>query len=130
MSGLPEVTRSVVKLGLDLSPIPLDIGDGVVWKFTSDPSPEQWSSLMAALKVFTTLKDDADGDESRFTKALSDFSIAMSNMLLDPKQQAEWVERGYGLVPQQAVSEVLMETWSGFPTKQQSESGTESKKTG
>ena len=130
MSNLPEVTRSVVKLGLDLSPIPLDVGDGIVWMFTSDPSAEQWSTLMTALKVFTKLKNDTNEDETQFTKALSDFSKAMSHMLLDPDQQLAWVERGYGLGPQQAVSEILMEMWSGFPTKPQSDSGAELKKAG
>ena len=94
MSNLPEVTRSVVKLGLDLSPIPLDVGDGIVWMFTSDPSAEQWSTLMTALKVFTKLKDDVNEDENQFTQALSDFSKAMSHMLLDPDQQLALGRKG------------------------------------
>lgn len=132
MSGLTEVNRSVVKLGIDLRPIPVDVGDGKEWLFTSDPSAEQWSTLMSALKVFTKLKkDDAnDNDESVFTEALGSFSKAMAAMLLDPVQQEEWIKRSYGLGPQQAISEVLMEMWSGFPTKPQSASGKESKTTG
>lgn len=132
MSGLTEVKRDVVKLGIDLRPLPVDVGDGIEWLFTSDPSPDQWTSLMSSLKVFTKMKDisDADIDNAAFTEALAGFSKAMAAMLVDEEQQKQWIARGYGLGPQQALSELLMETWSGFPTKPSSDSGKESKTTG
>ena len=50
--------------------------------------------------------------------------------LVSDEQRALWVEKGYGLGPQQAISEALMGIWTGFPTKQQSPSGKASKRTG
>lgn len=124
-----EVRRDVVKLGLDFRAIPVDLGDGVEWEFHPDPSPHQWSTLVSALKEFTKFEDDDFGGDA-FETALSGFTGAMSEMLVRTEQQAEWIEKGYGLGPQQAISEALMEIWTGFPTKQPSPSGKGSKKTG
>ena len=124
-----EVRRDVVKLGLDFRAIPVDLGDGIEWEFHPDPSPQQWSTLVNALKQFTKFGDDDFGGEA-FEAALAGFTKAMSDMLVRVEQQVEWLEKGYGLGPQQAISEALMEIWTGFPTKQQSPSGKASKKTG
>lgn len=124
-----EVRRNVVKLGIDFRSIPVDIGDGIEWEFTPDPSPEQWSLLVSTLKKFTKIKED-DIDEKAFKEALKGFTAAMGGLLIDEKQQEKWVKRNYGLGPQQAISEVLMEMWSGFPTKPSQRSGKGSKKTG
>lgn len=124
-----EVRRDVVKLGLDFRAIPVDLGDGIEWEFHPDPSPEQWSTLVNALKQFTKFEDADFGGDS-FKDALSAFTKAMSDLLVSAEQQAEWLEKGYGLGPQQAISEALMEIWTGFPTKQQSPSGKGSKQTG
>lgn len=124
-----EVRRDVVKLGLDFRAIPVDLGDGVEWEFHPDPSPQQWSTLVNALKQFTKFEDDDFGGEA-FESALAGFTKAMSEMLVRAEQQAEWLEKGYGLGPQQAISEALMGIWTGFPTKQQSPSGKASKRTG
>lgn len=124
-----EVRRDVVKLGLDFRAIPVDIGDGIEWDFHPDPSPAQWSTLVNALKQFTKFEDD-DFEGETFKKALSEFTQAMADMLVRKEQRAEWVKKGYGLGPQQAISEALMGIWTGFPTKQQSPSGRGSKKTG
>lgn len=119
-----EVRRDVVKLGLDFRAIPVDLGDGIEWEFHPDPKPHQWSALVGALKEFTKFEDDDFGGEA-FEKALAGFTKAMSEMLIRPEQQSEWIEKGYGLGPQQAISEALMGIWTGFPTKQQSPSGKE-----
>lgn len=124
-----EVRRDVVRLGLDFRPIPVDLGDGVEWEFNPDPSPQQWSTLVNALKGFTQFEDDDFGGEV-FETALADFTKAMSEMLVRADQQVEWIEKNYGLGPQQAISEALMGIWTGFPTKQPSPSGKASKKTG
>lgn len=124
-----EVRRDVVKLGLDFRAIPVDLGDGVEWEFHPDPSPQQWSTLVNALKSFTKFEDDDFGGEA-FENALDGFTKAMSEMLVKAEQQAKWIEKGYGLGPQQAISEALMGIWTGFPTKQPSPSGKESKPTG
>lgn len=124
-----EVRRDVVKLGLDFRAIPVDLGDGIEWEFHPDPSPEQWSTLVNALKQFTKF-EDADFGGDAFKSALTDFTQAMSGMLMRAEQRVEWIEKGYGLGPQQAISEALMGIWTGFPTKQQSPSGKASKKTG
>ena len=124
-----EVRREVVKLGIDFRPIPVDFGDGIEWEFHPDPSPQQWSILVAALKEFTKFDDDAFGGEA-FEKALTDFTQAMSTFLVRDDQKEQWMKKGYGLGPQQAVSEKLMELWTGFPTTQPSPSGKGSKKTG
>lgn len=124
-----EVRRDVVKLGLDFRAIPVDLGDGVEWEFHPDPSPQQWSTLVNALKQFTKF-EDADFGGDAFEAALAGFTKAMSEMLVRAEQQQAWIEKGYGLGPQQAISEALMGIWTGFPTKQQSPSGKGSKQTG
>lgn len=124
-----EVRRDVVKLGLDFRPIPVDLGDGIEWNFHPDPSPLQWSTLVDALKGFTKFGDDDFGGEA-FKAALANFTEAMGDLLVDEAQREQWVQQGYGLGPQQAISEALMGIWTGFPTKQQSPSGKGSKRTG
>lgn len=124
-----EVRRDVVKLGLDFRAIPVDLGDGIEWEFHPDPSPQQWSTLVNALKQFTKFEDADFGGEA-FEEALAAFTKAMSEMLVKTEQQVEWIEKGYGLGPQQAISEALMGIWTGFPTKQPSQSGKGSKPTG
>lgn len=126
-----EVRRDVVKLGIDFRPIPVDLGDGIEWEFTSDPSTEQWSTLLDTITELGKLDDKKFSSDSKtMLNALTKFTKAMSAMLLSEEQQEEWLQRGYGLGPQQAISEALTEIWTGFPTKQQSNSGEESKKTG
>jgi len=124
-----EVRRDVVKLGLDFRAIPVDLGDGIEWEFNSDPSAEQWSMLVDALKQFTKFEEDDFGGDA-FKSALAGFTKAMDDMLVKAEQRTEWVEKGYGLGPQQAISEALMGIWTGFPTKQQSPSGKGLKPTG
>ncbi len=124
-----EVRRDVVKLGLDFRAIPVDLGDGIEWEFNPDPSAEQWSTLVNALKGFTKFEDDDFGGDA-FKEALAGFTKAMSDMIINAEQQVAWIEKGYGLGPQQAISEALMGIWTGFPTKQPSPSGKGSKRTG
>lgn len=125
-----EIRRDTVRLGLDLRPIPVDVGDGIEWEFTSDPSPEQWAGLVESLSSMTKLEDNTDVSGEVFATALSAFTVAMGALILNEKQRDEWVAKGYGLGPQQAISQALMELWTGFPTKQQSPSGEDSNPTG
>ena len=124
-----EVRRETVKLGLDFRPIPVDLGDGVEWDFHPDPSPQQWSTLVDALKSFTKFGDDDFGGDD-FKTALAGFTAAMSDLLVGEGQREKWIEKDYGLGPQQAISQALMKIWTGFPTKQPSQSGRGSKETG
>lgn len=124
-----EVRRDTVKLGLDFRPIPVDVGDGVEWEFHPDPSSHQWSTLVNALKKFTKFEDEDFGGDA-FEEALAGFTKAMSEMLVRSDQQKQWIEKNYGLGPQQAISEALMGMWTGFPTTQPSPSGKGSKPTG
>lgn len=124
-----EVRRDVVQLGIDFRPIPVDLGDGIEWEFHPDPSPQQWSALVNALKGFTKFGDDDFGGEA-FEKALSDLTAAMAESLVNEKQKKEWIEKQYGIGPQQAISNALMEQWTGFPTSQPQPSGKGSKATG
>lgn len=128
-----EVRRDVIKLGLNLDPVPLDVGDGTdPWVFSSDPSPEQWGAVIAALKKFEVLAgegaESVDGDY--LTDSLNQLTQALMDLLTTEAQKKKWVDRAYGLGPQQAISEVLMEQWTGFPTKPGAPSGKASKKTG
>ena len=126
---MSETRREAVKLGLDFRPIPVDVGDGIEWEFSSDPSPEQWSLLVNALKAFTGFDDgDFGGDE--FKAALAGLSTAMSELIVDEAQRPLWVEKNYGIAVQTAISEALMENWTGFPTPQPSPSGKRSRPTG
>lgn len=131
-----EVRRDVVRLGIDFRTIPVDLGDGIEWEFDSDPSPDKWAALMAAFKTLESVVGSGEGVDLEnvsgddFSKALGEFTKAMSLMLSSEEQQKKWVERGYGLGPQQAISEELINLWTGFPTKQPSPSGEGSKTTG
>lgn len=124
-----EVRRETVKLGLDFRAIPVDLGDGIEWEFHPDPSPQQWTVVVNALKAFTQFKDDDFGGDA-FEKALTDLTAAMAQLLMNKDQEKEWIKKQYGLGPQQAISQALMEIWTGFPTQQGSPSGKESSGTG
>lgn len=124
-----EVRRDVVKLGIDFRPIPVDLGDGIEWDFHPDPNPDQWNSLVEALRGFSSIKEDSLDGEA-FGKALTNLTNAMAQMLTTEEQADKWIEKRYGLGPQQAISEALMEKWTGFPTKQPSPSGEGSKNSG
>ena len=124
-----QVRRDVVKLGLDFTPIPVDLGDGIIWEFHPDPSPSQWSGLMDSLKSFTRF-EEKDYDGEQFKEGLQNFTKAMSELLVSDEQKAEWIERQYGLGPQQAISQALMGIWTGFPTTPSSPSGKGSRPTG
>lgn len=128
-----QVNREVVKIGLDFRPIPIDLGDGKVWHFTSDPSTEQWAILTSALRKFSVFQGRTDEDilgSGEFEGVISGLTNALAEMLVDTDQKREWIDRGYGIGPQQRVSEYLLETWSGFPTQQPSSSGRELSQTG
>ena len=124
-----EARRDAVRIGIDFRAIPVDLGDGIEWEFTSDPDPHQWAGLVEALKGFTKFDDSAFGGEA-FKEALSTLSHAMSKFIVKAEQQAQWIEKQYGLGPQQKVSEALMEMWTGFPTSPPSPSGKGSRATG
>ena len=124
-----EVRRDTIKLGLDFRPIPVDVGDGIEWSFHPDPSPAQWNLLVEAMKEFTKFGNKDFGGEE-FEKALGAFTAAMANLITEAEQRPLWVEKQYGLAVQQAISEALMNMWTGFPTKQPSPSGKGSKATG
>lgn len=128
-----QVNREVVKIGLDFRPIPIDLGDGMVWNFTSDPSTEQWTILTSALRKFSVFQGRSDEDilgGGEFEEVISGLTAALAEMLVDTAQKDQWIDRSYGIGPQQRVSEYLMETWSGFPTQQPSSSGKELSQTG
>ena len=133
---MAEARRDVVKIGLDFRTIPVDLGDGIEWEFVPDPSPEQWSILMNALKVFERLfgkgtdPAEAMSDTKALNEALKGFTEAMAGMLSSEEQKEAWIKKNYGLGPQQAISEKLTELWTGFPTKQPEPSGKGSKTNG
>ena len=124
-----EVRRDVVRIGLDFRPIPVDLGDGIEWEFTSDPSPEQWELVMNALQEFTKFgSEDFGGTEVKV--ALDRLTVAMSELIVNEEQRPQWVAKRYGLGPQQAISQALMEQWTGLPTTQPEPSGKGSVTTG
>ena len=133
---MAEARRDVVKIGLDFRTIPVDLGDGIEWEFVPDPSPEQWSILMNALKTFERLfgggadPAEAMSDTKTLNEALKGFTEAMAGMLSSEEQKEAWIEKNYGLGPQQAISEKLTELWTGFPTKEPKPSGAGSKTDG
>lgn len=124
-----EVRRDIVKIGIDFRPIPVDLGDGVEWEFTPDPSPPQWTILVDALQKFTKFNDEDFGGDA-FVESLDGLTNAMAQFLISDEQKELWAEKAYGLGPQQAISQALMELWTGFPTKQPSPSGKGQKRTG
>lgn len=124
-----EVRRETVKLGIDLRPIPVDVGDGIEWEFISDPDPAQWSTLVTALNAFAGL-DESSFDPETFKRALGNLVEATASALSSEEQKSRWIEKSYGLGPQRAIAQALIEQWTGFPTRQPSPSGKESNQTG
>lgn len=124
-----EVRRDVVRIGLDFRAIPVDLGDGIEWEFTADPTGDQWSTLVDALKEFTKF-EDADFGGAAFKAALAGITQAMSELIVNAEQKEQWISKGYGIGPQQKISEALMEQWTGFPTTPPSPSGKGSRRTG
>lgn len=119
---MSEIRRDVVKLGIDFRPIPVDLGDGIEWEFHPDPSPEQWTALVAAIREFGKFGEDNFGGPE-FQASLEKFTEAMAEVLTNEEQKKLWREKRYGLGAQQAISQALMEMWTGFPTKSPSPSG-------
>lgn len=117
-----EVKRETVSVGLDFRPVPLDLGDNVVWEFEPDPSSQQWQVLSLALKGFSSLASE-EKEDFDVTKPMDALTDALVNLLVRDDQKKLWREKGYGLMPMQKVATVLMEQWTGFPTKQPSNSG-------
>lgn len=123
-----QTNREVVSVGLDFRPIPVDIGDGKVWEFDPDPSSEKWDALATSVKSFKSVSDDEEGMDIA-TPMLS-LKKALAELLVNEKQQEEWMNRDYGIIPMQRTATALMEQWTGFPTEQPSSSGGHSKKSG
>lgn len=127
MTENKQVTRETVTVGLDFRPIPIDLGDGTVWLFQPDPSPTAWGVLMDALTAFSTVDTESETpDLSGLTVLVENLSVALSGLLTTPKQAEKYSERGYGLVAQQRLATVLIETVSGFPTQSPSTIGADS----
>lgn len=120
-----EVTREVVSVGIDFSPIPVDIGDGVIWKFHPDPDPAVWDNLQTVLMGFQQTQDvsDEDAAQVKIKPLLEKLHGALGQLLLDKEQKDKWAKTSYGLLPLQRLAQVIMEQLTGFPTNQPSQSG-------
>lgn len=121
----PEIHRETVSIGIDFRPVPVDMGDGTIWQFDPDPSPDKWDVLTQALGAFTEVQmDDKNPNPDDFKKVsgrLGPLTVqlteAIGGLLTEPMQRKQFTKRGYSMFALQRLATVLMETLSGFPTK-------------
>lgn len=122
-----DVDRSVVTLGVDYRPIPINLGDGVVWQFDPDPSPSKFNQLTKAVKalgpVGKKMSDAETEDDGTFERAMTGLKDALGALLLDKDQRKKWAERDYGFRSMNALVGRLMEEITGFTEASPSGSG-------
>lgn len=123
-----QVSRDVVSVGIDFRPLPVNIGDGVIWNFDPDPSPEAWGQLMDQLKALAALGSIKEGDtdaamELDVKGLLNGLTEALSGLLLEDEQRAKFKSKGYGLAVLSKTAPAIVKALSGFPTTSPSSSG-------
>lgn len=119
-----EIDRSVVSIGLDFRPIPINIGDGVVWQFDPDPAPDVFDALVSGLahigQVGTQM---SKGETTSLAPALQELQKVIGQMLVDPKQQKDWATTSYGLHALNALAQRLLQETTGFTDQSSKPSG-------
>lgn len=122
----PEIHREVVSIGIDFRPVPIDMGDGVIWNFDPDPSPDKWETLTRALTAFGGIEDldeqkpdpkALNSATSRLMPLTAGLTDAIAGILVEPVQRKKFVTRAYSMFSLQRLANTLMEVLSGFPTK-------------
>jgi|SRR5690625_192286 len=111
-----EMQREVVTVGLDLSPIQLDTGDGNVWEFNSDPSPAEFGALQDTLSEFSQMGKQ-DPEEANIAETIQRLSDAMRALLVREDQRREWDKVSYGIMAVQNIAMVYIPAMTGVPTK-------------
>lgn len=111
--------RSVVKIGINFDPIPLDVGDGKIWNFTSEATPAQMDALVRVARGVGSLATVTDEtvESMDFTEMTNEVSGVIADLLIEPAQKKEWIKRSYSVLAQGKVIAVLIKEMStGFPT--------------
>lgn len=110
-----EMDRSVVKVGIDLTPIQLDMGDGNIWNLSPDPSPAQFGKITRVMNSFRGLKNE--DIEEKLEELLSELSDSLRELVTETAQKKKWDTRAYGIFAMQALAKTYMQALSGTPTK-------------
>lgn len=113
-----EMTRSVVSVGIDFTPVLMDAGDGTVWEFNPDPSPSEFGALQRALSAFGSISKAAEaGEEFDMEPLAADLSEALSALLVKATQRKTWATKSYGIIGMQRIAAAYVPAISGTPTK-------------
>lgn len=117
-----KIERATLTLGLDFSPLKVDIGDGHIWLFHADPSPEQFNALVTSLAGFGSMVGADESPEAAMKAVeeigplLDSLQAAILQLLTTDKQRKEFTTKGYGVKALQGTAALLMDP-SGFPTE-------------
>ena len=117
---LSEMSREVISIGMNFAPLQLDLGDGEVWKFDSDPSPEDFGALQTALTGLGKAGAALEGGEELgedFSQGVKNLSTAFKNLLVEPTQKTKWAKWGYGFTALTKLAETYIPALVGTPTK-------------
>ena len=115
---LSEMSREVISIGINFAPIQIDLGDGIVWKFNSDPAPTEFGELQASLTAMGALGQAAErGEEVDYSAPLQRVSEALRGLLTESTQKANWTKKAYGMGTLVQLAQVYIPAIMGTPTK-------------
>lgn len=85
--------RNFMSTKLDFSPFTLDVGDGVSWGFSPDPSPAETSRLSKAMEA---ISEASGGGAEELEVAYAAILDAIKARIIDEKQRKEFPKPEYG----------------------------------
>lgn len=103
--------REPVQIGVDLRPLPLDIG-GEIWLFNPDPGKEFFAELAIVENT-----DDEDAE------AVIDAMYAALNKAILPEMLDDFVAKSFGLKVLTGIANALTKELTDLPTVPSSASG-------
>lgn len=106
--------REPVAIGLDLRPIPFDMGDGHVFHLHPEPSSKaEWFALTKFAAHLGKLTTETDPDKA--VADLDDFRGAFLPLIAADERDA-WLEAEYGGITLALLYKKYVETLTGLPT--------------
>lgn len=108
-----EMLNDFMSSGLNFTPFTIDAGDGIEWKFTPDPMPEETERMVAAMRAVDETTRKQQGTKEAYAELLE----AIKDRLMDPKQKKEFPHPLYGQNALVFFALHLTTGRDGFPTK-------------
>lgn len=117
MAAKKPPARESVAIGLDLRPIPVDMGDGRLFHLDGNPSGKaEWFELSNAAVHLASLAGNGKAtDPEEALKRLGEFRDAFLPFLPDDEHD-EWQNAKYGGMVMQTLYSKYVETLTGLPT--------------